>query len=267
MIEGGRYQIVEGASFLAALSKQNLGNEFEISSTTPSVDEEICRVQMPAQFARGWIVTLGAPVRRQPVVGIGTPGTRAFATVAWGTAGVQHSVEVDWGRGMRLGMFASQVTVRLKAQAVSKVTVSAGAITYAASVSMGNWSGLDSSVVLTRSFIGTQNDGDPGLDAGVIGDPVQVPPFARSVHVCKVNSAVPPASGREDYDVTQRTGGISPVSCVTEFASAPAAGSHPQLGAPWWIPLTTDVMSITVTNTNSPPNDWERYEVIFALGL
>lgn len=264
MQDGRRYDIDADASFLVALSKQNLGNSFELSSTNTTIDREICRVQMPTQFACGWVVTLGQPTRSVA----GTRGTFAFATVAWGMAGVQHQVELDWSQGIRFGLYGSQVTVRLKASAIAKATLAAGPIRYAASVSLGSLTGLDASVINTRTIQGTNAvDGGINLDAGDLSVAIPIPAFARAVAVCHVNPGTPPAVGRFDFDIIQGDGlGLAGAVCVTEYATGFGA-SMPQLAAPWWVPIVADASTVTIANTNNPPGDWRSFRVIFAIAI
>jgi len=272
MFQGGRYGIDPDLSFLKELSKQNLGNSATMATgiNVNTADIELCRVQMPTQFARGWIVTLSPPTTtippgqadHPPVLGLAT------ATIQFGTAGISTTFECDWANGVRFGLFASNITVRISAG--GGIILITGSLTFGASLSPGTWGGMSTSgSPVTRSFNGTdQATGNAGLPAGALSTIVPVPALAKAVKVCFVPTVAAPT---EAFDFTIHQGTLLAPGTLTEqcryaFAGPPGSSS-PQRSPPFWVPLEHNVNAVQIENTNSNPNDWRTFGISFALGL
>lgn len=81
---------------------------------------QLCRVDVPMWMAGGWVVTVGPPpnMGRAPEEGI-PPGmwpvdvTDSYAVITFGHGSAVHRVEVDIGRGFRIGLWGSSVDVRI----------------------------------------------------------------------------------------------------------------------------------------------------------
>jgi len=270
MFQGGRYGIDPDLSFLKELSKQNLGNNATIAVGSNTADIELCRVQMPTQFARGWIVTLSPPTTEIPP-GVGDhPPVLGLATavIQYGTAGISTTFECDWANGVRFGLFASNVTVRINS--AGGILLITGSLTFGASLTPGTWGGMSTSgSPVTRSFAGSDAaTGDPGLPAGALSTIVPVPALARAVKVCFVPTVGAPTEAF-NFTIHQGTllgGAVLTESCRYAFSGPPGASS-PQRSPPFWVPLEHNVNAVQIENTNSNPNDWRTFGVSFALGL
>jgi len=267
---GGRYGIDPELSFLTALSKQNLGNSATIAVGSNTADIELCRVQMPTQFARGWIVTLSPPTTTIPPGSADHPAVLglATATITYGSAGISTTFECDWGSGTRFGLFASNITVRITSG--GGIILITGSLTFGASLTPGTWGGMSTSgSPVTRSFVGLDiATGNPGLPAGALSTIIPVPALAKAVKVCFVPSVAAPT---EALDFTVKQGTLLAPGTLTETCryafSGPPSNAGPSRSPPYWIPLEHNVNAVQVENTNSNPNDWGTFGISFALGL
>lgn len=111
---------------LFALMNRGVPRPFDMLDQTPAREtKSICRASNNPE--RWWIVTLTAvevarismdpliPLSRNEIIrhDLVVPSTRLRAAINWGRAGQGHSVDVDIGSGLRLGIEGCEVDVRV----------------------------------------------------------------------------------------------------------------------------------------------------------
>lgn len=179
----GRYGIIIDDRYTESLARQQLGksgvvlNAGPASETTPFL-QQLVRIQMPTEYAQGWVVTMGSP---KPFVGAPTTGIgETTAELSWGTAGVLNTAEIDWSRGSIVRLYGSTVIVNAIARLPNDALAQGRKLVLQASATPGEH-GTNNTIFLTQNM--TQLNQLRGTILSGGSATVPVPPFARRVSI------------------------------------------------------------------------------------
>ncbi len=177
----GRYGIIIDSRYHDSLAKQQLGKSGVVLTNLPPNPpklEQLVRIQMPTEFAQGWVVTLGAP---KPVAGFPSTGIgETTAQLQWGTAGVLNQCEIDWSRGSIIRLYGSTVIVNAISRLETAVLILDQKLQVQASASPGEL-GVNNTIFLTQNM--TQLNQLRGTILAGGSSTIPVPDFARRVSV------------------------------------------------------------------------------------
>lgn len=177
----GRYGIVIDSRYHDSLAKQQLGKSgVQLSNLPPNPEklEQLVRIQMPTEYAQGWVVTLGQPL---PVAGFQSTGIgETTAQLQWGTAGVLNTCEIDWSRGSIIRLYGSTVIVNAISRLPDSGLVLDQRLALQASASPGEL-GVNNTIFLTENM--TQLNQLRGTILSGGSATIPVPAFARRVSI------------------------------------------------------------------------------------
>lgn len=178
----GRYGIVIDSRYHDSLAKQQLGKSGVVLSNlppNPDKTEQLVRIQMPTEFAQGWVVTMGEPKR---VPGFDPTGIgRTTAELFWGTAGVLNRAEIDWAQGSIIRLYGSTVIVNVISRLPDSGLVLDRRTAFQASATPGEH-GTNNTIFLTQDI--TQFGQLTGvIESGGNLARIPVPAFARRVSI------------------------------------------------------------------------------------
>ncbi len=179
----GRYGIIIDSRYHDSLAKQQLGRSGVVlsatanSETTP-VLEQLVRIQMPTEFAQGWVITMGTPM---PFVGAPTTGIgETTAELKWGTAGVLNTAQIDWAQGSIVRLYGSTVIVNSIARLPNDALAQGRKLVLQASATPGEH-GTNNTIFLTQDMTQLNQLRGSILSGGAAT--IRVPPFARRVSI------------------------------------------------------------------------------------